>query len=54
MRTGRAIIVSVILALGVAGSTLASPAMFVAAGHAPSVHVQATASSVSPSVLYHA
>jgi hypothetical protein len=54
MRTGRAIIVSVILALGVAGSTLATPAMFPAAGHAPSVHVQTTASSVIPSVYYHA
>jgi hypothetical protein len=53
MRTGRAIIVSVFLALGVAGSTLASPAMFLAAGHNPGVHVQATASSVSPSILYH-
>jgi hypothetical protein len=54
MRTGRVLIVSFFLALGVAGSALASPAVFLAAGHAPSVHVQAAASSVSPSIYYHA
>jgi hypothetical protein len=54
MRTGRAIIVSALLALGVAGSILASPAMSPAAGHASGAHVQAADSSVAPSVYYHA
>jgi hypothetical protein len=53
MRTGRAIIVSAILALGVAGSTLASPAMSLVAGHASSVHVQAVAPSSGPGIYYH-
>jgi hypothetical protein len=52
MRTGRAIIISAILALGTAGSILASPAMFAAvAGHAPSAQVQTV--TASPSFFYH-
>jgi hypothetical protein len=54
MCTGRAIIISAILALGVAGSILASPAMSPSAGHASSVHVQAATSSVGPSIYLHA
>jgi hypothetical protein len=46
MRTGRAIIISAILALGTAGSILASPAMFAAAtGHAPSAQVHTVAAA---------
>jgi hypothetical protein len=45
MRTGRAIIVSALIALGAAGSILA------AAGHAPAAHVQTTASK--PSTFMH-
>jgi hypothetical protein len=45
MRTGRAIIISAILALGTAGSILA------AAGHATAAHVQTTAAS--PTIFYH-
>jgi hypothetical protein len=53
MRTGRAIIISAILALGTAGSILASPAMFAAAaGHAPSTQVHTVAAA--PSYFYHA
>ena len=55
MRTGRPIIVSVILALGVAGSILASPAMSGAATPAHSVQVQAgTYSAEQPAIYYHA
>jgi hypothetical protein len=52
MRTGRAIIISAILALGAAGSILASPAMFAAAaGHAPSA--QAHTVVAAPNLFYH-
>jgi hypothetical protein len=52
MRTGRAIIISALLALGTAGSVLASPAMFAAAaGHAPSVQVHTVA--MSPQYFVH-
>jgi hypothetical protein len=51
MRTGRAIITSIILALGTAGSILAVPAVSTAAVHTSTVHVQAAA---SPSIYYHA
>jgi hypothetical protein len=54
MRTARAIIISAVLAVGVAGSISVSAAMSQAAGHAPSVHVQATTSSVTPGIYYHA
>jgi hypothetical protein len=54
MRTGRAIIVSIALTLGLAGSLLAGPAMSVAAVHAPSVHVQAPSASARPNVYLHA
>ena len=53
MRTGRAIIISAILALGTAGSILTSPAMFAAAaGHVPSTQVHTVAAA--PSYFYHA
>ena len=54
MRTGLAIITSTVLALGVAGSILAIPAMSPAAQHAPSVHVQADAPATGNHVFYHA
>jgi hypothetical protein len=53
MRIGRAIIIPAILALGVAGSTLAGSAMATAAGHAHAVHAQTHAASI-PHVYYHA
>jgi len=53
MRIGRALIVPAILALGVAGSLLTGSAMPAAAGHDASVHVQASAVSLSPDTLYH-
>jgi hypothetical protein len=54
MRIGRAIIIPAILALSVAGSVLAAAEMSAAAEHAPSVHVQETASSGGALVHYHA
>jgi hypothetical protein len=52
MRTGRAIIISAILALGTAGSILASPAMFAAAaGHVPSAQVHTVAAA--PKLFLH-
>jgi hypothetical protein len=52
MRTGRAIIISAIIALGTAGSVLASPAMFAAAaGHAPSAQVHTVAAA--PKLFLH-
>jgi hypothetical protein len=53
MRIGRAIIIPAILALGVAGSTLAGSAIAVAAGSAPSVHAQAADSTQGPNLFYH-
>ncbi len=53
MRIGRAIIISVILSLGAAGSVITGSAMSVAAGHVASVHVQTSAVSASPRMLYH-
>ena len=53
MRIGRSIIIPAILALGVAGAALSASALPASAGQAPSVHVQATASSVSPATHYH-
>jgi hypothetical protein len=53
MRVGRAIIIPAILALGVAGSALSGAGIAVAAGHAPSAHVQAVAASAAPATFYH-
>jgi hypothetical protein len=53
MRIGRAILMAVILALGVAGSVITGSAMSVAAGHVASVHVQTSTASASPHMLYH-
>lgn len=53
MRIRRALIILAILALGVAGSALPGSAMAVAAGHAPSVHVQVVAASGHPNTYYH-
>jgi hypothetical protein len=53
MRTGRAIIISAILALGAAGPVLASPAAFAAAaGHAPSAQVH-TVVKAAPAFFVH-
>ncbi len=53
MRIRRAIIIPAILALGAAGSVLSASGMSVAAGHAPSAHVQAAGSSATPDIYYH-
>jgi hypothetical protein len=53
MRKGRAIIVSAFVALGLAGSILAGPAVSAVAAHAPAAHVHTTSASSSPKVLYH-
>jgi hypothetical protein len=53
MRTGRAIIISAVLALGAAAPIVASPAIATAtAGHAPAVHVQ-TSVAAGPNIFYH-
>jgi hypothetical protein len=49
MRTGRAIIISAFLALGMAGPVLAISTVSATAGQAPVVHVQAA----STYLLYH-
>jgi hypothetical protein len=53
MRIKRTIIVPAVLALGVVGSLLSGSAMSAAAGHAPAVHVQASATSANPNMMYH-
>ncbi len=53
MRIGRAIIIPAIVALGVAGSALSGSVVSAAAGHTASVHVQASAPSVTPYMVYH-
>jgi hypothetical protein len=52
MHIGRAIIIPAILALSVAGSILSGAAIPAAAGHGPSLHVQAAASSAIPGMKY--
>jgi hypothetical protein len=52
MRVRRAVIISAILALGAAGSILASSAHVVAVAQAPSSQVLTTSSSVSPGYIY--
>jgi hypothetical protein len=49
MRTGRAIIFSAILALGLAGPVMAISTASVATGHAPAAHVEAA----NPGMLFH-
>jgi len=51
MRTGRAIIISAILALGVAGPALTISTVSAAGWQSPAVHVQAASSG--PNLLYH-
>jgi hypothetical protein len=53
MRTGRALIISAILALGATGPVLVSSATTTTAGHAPDVHVLATTPMTAPGVFYH-
>jgi hypothetical protein len=54
MRIGRTVIIPVILALGVAGSVLASAEVSAAVVRTPSAHVQqATSTSARPLMRYH-
>jgi hypothetical protein len=53
MRIGRTIIIPAIVALGVAGAVLAGSEISAAAVHVSASHVQVTASSANPDVLYH-
>jgi hypothetical protein len=53
MCTVRAIFISAILSLGLAGPVLASPAMASAATHASAVHVHAAASGSPYGILFH-
>jgi hypothetical protein len=53
MRIRRALIIPAILALGVAGLALPGSAMAVAAGHAPTVHMQVAVASGNPHTYYH-
>lgn len=52
MRVRRPIIIPAILAFGVAGSILSSPAMAIAAAQAPAVQV-ASGPSGGPYIFYH-
>ena len=53
MRIRRDLIIPAILALGVAGSLLTGSAVPVAAGLAPTVHVQAVAPSAALHIYLH-
>jgi hypothetical protein len=53
MRIGRSIVISTILAFGVAGAVLAGPEVSVSAVHTSGIHVLTTASSAGPDQLYH-
>jgi hypothetical protein len=53
MRIGRAIFIPAILALGAAGSILASSAAPVAAAFTPGAHVQSSTSSGDTRLYYH-
>lgn len=53
MRTGRALIISAVLALGAAGPIVVSPAIAAVAAQAPAAHVLAAAPSQAPSIFYH-
>jgi hypothetical protein len=53
MRIGRAIVIPAILALGVAGWTLASAAAPVAAAHVSTVHVVAQGTTSDNGVYFH-
>ena len=53
MRVGRKIIVSAILALGAAGSILASSAATAAVAQAPAANVFAMTHHASPQLYYH-
>jgi hypothetical protein len=53
MRIGRAIVIPAIVALGVAGSALASTAVPATAGHVTNVKVLAQGAVSGPDVYYH-
>lgn len=53
MRIGRAIIIPVVLALGAAGSILASSAATASAAQASTAPGQVTSSLVQPALHYH-
>jgi hypothetical protein len=52
MRTSRAIVIPIIIALGVAASVLAGAETPAATAHTPGAHVQVTASSANPNMLH--
>ena len=58
MRIGRAVIIPAILALGVAGSSIAGTSIVVAAGHlhphVSGTHVQTKGPGAQPYIFYHA
>lgn len=53
MRIGRTLIIPAILALGVAGSTVAGSAIAVAGGHVSGTHITAKGSASSPDIYFH-
>ena len=53
MRVGRKIVISAILALGAAGSILASSAATATAAQAPASHVVAAKVHAAPNLYYH-
>jgi hypothetical protein len=54
MRIGRAIIIPAVLALGAAGSILASSAATATAAQVPAAHSQSVHLIVQPYLYYHA
>jgi hypothetical protein len=52
MRIGRGLIIPAILALGVAGASLASAEMAAATALAPAAHAQVSTASGGPNILY--
>ena len=54
MRIGQAIIIPAVLALGAAGSILASSAATATAAQASTAHGQVTHSLVQPALYFHA
>jgi hypothetical protein len=53
MRIGRATVISVLLALGAAGSILAGSAAPVAAAQASAAHAPSASSNIRPHMHYH-
>jgi hypothetical protein len=53
MRTGRALLVSAVLALGAIGPVMASPVLAATAAQAPAAHVQTVTSAGGGKIFYH-